>query len=71
MLPFNAIDVYMESPTVEEMTSCQLCTFGIKSVMHIGKRRPRPAKIASGTTGVMPLHKSSGRTSHNAIKDYD
>jgi hypothetical protein len=64
MLPFNG-------PTVEEMTSCRLCTFGIKSVMHIGKRRPRPAKITAGTTGVMPLHKSSGRTSRNAITDDD
>lgn len=71
LLPYNAIEVDNDDPIMGKMRSHRLCTLGIRKVMHIGRRRLRSTKISAGTTGIMPLHKLTGRKSHNSVKDDD
>jgi hypothetical protein len=70
-LPYDASGIDVESPVRKEMKSHQVCSSGIRQLMHIGKKRMVNIGKMAGTTGVMPLHKLAGRKSNNAIADDD
>ena len=72
MLPFNSVteDESTTADTViQDMREARLCSDGIRKVMMMGKTRWSTLRSASTTTGIMPVHKHTGRIAPNAVAD--
>ena len=58
-------------PIRKQLTEAKLCSIGIQKMMLIGQRRWKSVRQAATTTGVIPIHKHTGRTPPNAITDVE
>jgi len=74
MLPFRANhattaeDITIaEDNTVKFVKGSKVCTQGMLKVMHIGRTRLTTLRAASKTSGVLKVHKHTGRTAPNAV----
>lgn len=60
-----------EKKSMDMLRGRKVCTCGMLKVMHIGEGRLKSVRNASRATGVVPVHRSMGKSSPKALSADD